>query len=297
MLQTGIHSVTNWHERERGNRATLNIVSPLSRFPLLFVSFLLLLPGSGAVRARQHVHAKRRSPRPRPPAKSSTAHKSEHERRTRKRRPAAFEPSPRKKVDGGARPPDEAHLCCLQRPAARWRGSLVEFRTPAAYAGVENYAHAHANTEAGALAWFAIGYAHYLDAQYPAAIAALQKAQPYIGELKDYTSFFIGNSYVQSNSPESSVHVSARFWHAVSRFALCARCHHRLRQGVAGHQSPGRSRSICWRSTARRPAPRPNIFSARLTCRTARDAPARRSCATCTTTIRPVIPPTTLPPI
>ena len=87
------------------------------------------------------------------------------------------------------------------RPMAR---QLVELRTPAAYAGVENYARTHANTEAGALAWFAIGYAHYLDTQYPAAIAAMQKAQAYIGELKDYTSFFIGNSYVQSNSPEAS---------------------------------------------------------------------------------------------
>ncbi len=73
---------------------------------------------------------------------------------------------------------------------------LVEFRTPPAYTGVESYAHTHAGTEAGALAWFAIGYAHYLDAQYPAAITALQKAQPQIGELKDYVAFFIGNSYV-----------------------------------------------------------------------------------------------------
>ena len=87
------------------------------------------------------------------------------------------------------------------RPMAR---QLVELRTPAAYAGVENYARVHAGTEAAALAWFAIGYAHYLDAQYPAAIAALQKAQPQIGELKDYTAFFIGNSYVLSNSPEAS---------------------------------------------------------------------------------------------
>ncbi len=73
---------------------------------------------------------------------------------------------------------------------------LIEYRTPAAYAGVESYAAKHAGTEPGALAWFAIGYAHYLDAQYPAAITALQKSQPYIGELKDYTSYFIGNSYV-----------------------------------------------------------------------------------------------------
>ncbi len=70
--------------------------------------------------------------------------------------------------------------------------------------GWRTYAHAHAGTEAGALAWFAIGYAHYLDAQYPAAIAALQKAQPQIGELKDYTAFFIGNSYLASNNPEDS---------------------------------------------------------------------------------------------
>jgi soluble lytic murein transglycosylase len=88
------------------------------------------------------------------------------------------------------------------RPMAR---QLVEFRTPPAYAGVESYAHSHAGTEAGALAWFAIGYAHYLDAQYPAAITALQKAQPQIGELKDYVAFFIGNSYVLSNNPEESM--------------------------------------------------------------------------------------------
>ncbi len=81
---------------------------------------------------------------------------------------------------------------------------LIQFRTPAAYAGVESYANTHAGTEAGALAWFAIGYAHYLDAQYPAAITAMQKAVPKMGELGDYTSFFIGNSYVLSNNFEAS---------------------------------------------------------------------------------------------
>src|SRR5271166_623807 len=88
------------------------------------------------------------------------------------------------------------------RPMAR---QLIEYRTPAAYAGVESYATRHAGTEPGALAWFAVGYAHYLDTQYSAAIAALQKAQPYIGELNDYTSYFIGNSYVLSNNPESAL--------------------------------------------------------------------------------------------
>jgi soluble lytic murein transglycosylase len=88
------------------------------------------------------------------------------------------------------------------RPMAQ---QLIEYRTPAAYTGVENYATKHAGTEPGALAWFAIGYAHYLDAQYPAALTAFQKAQPYIGELKDYTTFFIGNSYVLSNNPEPAL--------------------------------------------------------------------------------------------
>jgi soluble lytic murein transglycosylase len=81
---------------------------------------------------------------------------------------------------------------------------LIQFRTPAAYAGVESYANAHAGQESGALAWFAIGYGHYLDAQYPAAITAMQKAAPKMGELGDYTSFFIGNSYVLSNNPEGA---------------------------------------------------------------------------------------------
>jgi soluble lytic murein transglycosylase len=88
------------------------------------------------------------------------------------------------------------------RPMAR---QLIEFRSPAAYAGVEAYAAKHAGTEPGALAWFAIGYAHYLDGQYPPAVTAFEKAQPYIGELKDYTSYFIGSSYLLSNSPESSL--------------------------------------------------------------------------------------------
>src|SRR5271166_6236911 len=134
--------------------------------------------------------------------KSSTAHKSSstaHKKSTT----AASSHHPRKTVTATRAHQMKRTFVASSdlRPMAR---QLVEYRTPAAYTGVENYARAHANSEAGALAWFAIGYAHYLDAQYPAAIAAMQRAQPFIGELKDYTSFFIGNSYVQSNSPEAS---------------------------------------------------------------------------------------------
>jgi len=88
------------------------------------------------------------------------------------------------------------------RPMAR---QLIEYRTPAAYSGVEAYANKHAGTEPGALAWFAIGYAHYLDTQFPAAITAFQKAQPYIGELKDYTAYYTGNAYLLNNNPEESL--------------------------------------------------------------------------------------------
>ncbi len=55
---------------------------------------------------------------------------------------------------------------------------LVENRTPAAYAGVEDYARRHAASDAGALAWLAVGYSRVLDQQYPQAIAALEKAKP-----------------------------------------------------------------------------------------------------------------------
>src|SRR5664279_3275025 len=88
------------------------------------------------------------------------------------------------------------------RPMAR---QLIEYRTPAAYTGVEAYANKHPGTEQGALAWFAIGYAHYLDGQFPAAINGFQKAQPNIGELKDYTSYYIGNAYLLNNSPDESL--------------------------------------------------------------------------------------------
>ncbi len=167
---------------------------------------------------------------------------------------------------------------------------LVEFRTPAAYAGVENYAHAHAGTEAGALAWFAIGYAHYLDAQYPAAIAAMQKAQPQIGELKDYTAFFIGNSYVVSNNPEESFAYLRDFG---TRFPDSLYAHDAViayAQGACWRPIARPRPSGCWKRTARPPALRPNIFWAKPMCRTVRAALGPRSCGAFTTTMRPITP-------
>lgn len=72
---------------------------------------------------------------------------------------------------------------------------LVENRTPAAYTGVEDYARHHAGTDAGGLAWLAVGYAHVLDQQYPQAITALQKAKPHAGELYDYVRYLQAISF------------------------------------------------------------------------------------------------------
>lgn len=166
-----------------------------SRIRLLVIALfcLLIWPDRGLVAqdsASSSTH-KKKSPA------STTAHKT-----TASKKSSAHHP--RKKVTAARAHQMKRTFVASNdlRPMAR---QLVEFRTPAAYTGVENYAHTHAGTEAGALAWFAIGYAHYLDAQYPAAIAALQKAQPQIGELKDYVAYFIGNAYVLSNNPEESL--------------------------------------------------------------------------------------------
>jgi soluble lytic murein transglycosylase len=137
-------------------------------------------------------------------AHKKTTHKSTASQGTSAKKSASTSSHHRKKVtQARAHKLKSAFVASNDlRPMAR---QLVEFRTPAAYTGVENYAHTHAGTEPGALAWLAIGYAHYIDAQYPQAIAAFQKAQPQIGELDDYIAFFIGNSYMLSNHPEDSL--------------------------------------------------------------------------------------------
>jgi peptidoglycan lytic transglycosylase len=72
---------------------------------------------------------------------------------------------------------------------------LVDLRSKPAYAGVEMYARKHPASDAGAMAWLSIGYAHLLDKEYPQAEDALKKAQPHSGELADYVRFMLGQSY------------------------------------------------------------------------------------------------------
>jgi len=173
------------------NRAKLLEVSSAMRLPIFFLASLLIVPGARLVAQGSGSSSSQTS------AHKKTA-KSTH------KTTASTHAHHRKKVTA-ARAHRMKRIFVASsdlRPMAR---QLVELRTPAAYSGVENYARSHAGTEPAALAWFAIGYAHYLDAHYPAAISAFQKAQPQIGELADYVAFFIGNSYVLSNNAEESL--------------------------------------------------------------------------------------------
>ena len=82
---------------------------------------------------------------------------------------------------------------------------LLENRTPAAYAGVEAYARRHSGEDAGALAWLAVGYAHFLDHDYAKAIEPLNRAKPHAGDIGDYVVFYLANSYLQSGHTAEAI--------------------------------------------------------------------------------------------
>lgn len=80
------------------------------------------------------------------------------------------------------------------KPMAR---QLIETRSKAAYAGVEQFAERHPKDEAGGMAWLVLGYAHLQDKQYEAAIAALSKARNRNGELDDYSAYFLAQALLE----------------------------------------------------------------------------------------------------
>ena len=81
------------------------------------------------------------------------------------------------------------------KPMAR---QLLQDRSAAAYAGVERYARAHNNDEAGSLAWLVDGYAHVLDKQHGPAVAPLRNARAHAGELGDYVDYYLATAYAGS---------------------------------------------------------------------------------------------------
>jgi soluble lytic murein transglycosylase len=78
------------------------------------------------------------------------------------------------------------------KPMAR---QLLEARTPAAYAGVESYARRHPSSDAGSLAWLAVGYGRILDKDQGKAIEPLKRALLHAGDLGDYVTYYLANSY------------------------------------------------------------------------------------------------------
>jgi soluble lytic murein transglycosylase len=81
------------------------------------------------------------------------------------------------------------------RPMAQ---QLLQDRSLPAYTGVEAYARAHANDDAGALAWLVVGYAYVLDHEYARAIDPLSRAKVHAGDLGDYVDYYLGTSYLQT---------------------------------------------------------------------------------------------------
>jgi soluble lytic murein transglycosylase len=88
------------------------------------------------------------------------------------------------------------------KPMAR---QLFSTHSPAAYAGVESYARRHAGTDAGALAWLAVGYSRFSDKDYPKAVEALKLAQPRAGDLGDYVAHFLASAYLAQGRSTDAV--------------------------------------------------------------------------------------------
>ena len=88
------------------------------------------------------------------------------------------------------------------RPMAQ---QLLQNRTPAAYVGVERYALAHSKSDAGSLAWLAIGYARMLDGEYAKAVESLSKARLHAGELADYVDYLLASSYAEIDRSQDAV--------------------------------------------------------------------------------------------
>lgn len=80
---------------------------------------------------------------------------------------------------------------------------LLENRTPQGYAGVEQYARRHRKDEAAPMAWFVLGYAHFLDKDYAKAIECWQHAKPLEPVLGDYLVWLQASAYQgEGNNPE-----------------------------------------------------------------------------------------------
>src|SRR5437016_4167974 len=88
---------------------------------------------------------------------------------------------------------------------------LLQNRTPQAYAGVEAYARRHQGDEAGPLAWLVLGYAHYLDSEFPKALASWQRSKGIAPVLGDYLAYLTASAYQAQQKNEEVVTTLADF--------------------------------------------------------------------------------------
>ena len=80
------------------------------------------------------------------------------------------------------------------RPMAQ---ELTVMRSPAAYAGVSAYAHAHTG-EAASAAYLALGHAYLADHRYPEAVTSFQKANDSGKTLDDYADFLAAQAEMEA---------------------------------------------------------------------------------------------------
>jgi soluble lytic murein transglycosylase len=133
-------------------------------------------------------------------ASATTSHRTTHARAVahhRRRRPLTARELAR------SRRLQHAFVASSQlRPMAQ---QLAQTPTPAAYAGVSGFAHAHTG-EAAAAAYLALGHADLLEHKFSDAVSALRsahladasKTQP-DGALADYADYLTAQSFLQNN--------------------------------------------------------------------------------------------------
>ena len=108
------------------------------------------------------------------------------------------------------------------KPMAR---QLLQDRTPAAYAGVQSYARAHAKADAGALAYLVVGYAHVLDKDYAKAIDPLTRAKANAGDFGDYVAYYLGTAYLATDRIPAAISALGIFEKSFPRSLLIRDAH------------------------------------------------------------------------
>jgi soluble lytic murein transglycosylase len=202
----------------------------ISRAVVCFIAVLTILPSARATFPRaqtappettQHkttskttaAHKKTPAKPSKSSAKSRTAHATTHRvstshsrylksRRHHRRRPLTAREIAR------SRKLQRAFVASSQlRPMAQ---QLATLPSPAAYAGVTAYAHAHSG-EAAAAAYLALGHAYLLDHKYTDAVSEFQNAEREGNALDDYTAYLTAQAYLQGNILPSAQPILATF--------------------------------------------------------------------------------------